>query len=156
MWHKTTNQLDSTVLSRLQANSENHAPHCLMVHVHVIVNICKRFNTDNYSLFETMFKLASFLNLKITIFADLSTEEKGTQWKKCKGKFMNVAVFCIPGNSNVAPEGLSKFTHLNDGCMELVIVREVLRKDFIRFVKRHGNYKNQVLMPRFGLRCSII
>lgn len=65
-------------------------------------------------------------------------------WKASKGTYYHVGLYSIPGNSEVAPEGLSKFTHLCDGAMELVLVKECSRKDFIRFLKRHGNHKNQV------------
>ena len=65
-------------------------------------------------------------------------------WKACKGSFFHVGLYGIPGNCEVAPEGLSKFSHLCDGAMELVLVKECSRRDFIRFLKRHGNHKNQV------------
>lgn len=75
-------------------------------------------------------------------FTDLSKEE--SPWKSIKGSFMNVGLFCIPGNCEMAPEGLSKFSHLNDGVLHLVLVKDAPRKDFIRYLRRHGNHKNQV------------
>ena len=66
-------------------------------------------------------------------------------WRACKGSFHHVGLYSIPGNCEVAPEGLSKFTHLADGAMELVLVKDCTRKDFIRYLKRHGNHKNQVI-----------
>ena len=53
-------------------------------------------------------------------------------------------MFTIPGRSEVAPRGISKFTHLNDGVMDLVLVKNTERKEFIRLLKRLGNTKNQV------------
>lgn len=73
---------------------------------------------------------------------DLSKDE--SPWKVCKGSFLQVGLFCIPARCEFAPQGLSKFSHLNDGCMELVLVKDINRKDFIRFLKRNGNSKNQV------------
>lgn len=57
---------------------------------------------------------------------------------------MNVCIFSLPGNCDIAPQGLSKFTHLSDGNIDLVLVKKCDRKDFIRFLRRHGNSKNQV------------
>ncbi|XP_062581294.1 ceramide kinase-like protein [Saccostrea cucullata] len=78
-------------------------------------------------------------------FVDLSKDE--SPWKVSKGSFLQVGLFSIPARSELAPEGLSKFSHLNDGCMELVLIKNINRKDFIRFLKRHGNSKNQFDFP---------
>ncbi|XP_033762844.1 ceramide kinase-like protein [Pecten maximus] len=78
-------------------------------------------------------------------FMDLSKTE--SPWKTMKGSFLNVGLFCIPGNCEMAPEGLNKFCHLCDGSMDLVIVKNTSRKDFVRFLKRHSNSKNQFAMP---------
>lgn len=78
-------------------------------------------------------------------FVDLSKDE--SPWKVCKGSFLQVGLFCIPARCEFAPQGLSKFSHLNDGCMELVLVKDINRKDFIRFLKRNGNSKNQFDFP---------
>ncbi|CAH1789548.1 unnamed protein product [Owenia fusiformis] len=72
---------------------------------------------------------------------------KESPWRSTKGSYMNVAVFTLPGLSEMAPQGLSKYTHLADGCMDLVLVRNTERKDFIRYLKRHGNSKNQFDFP---------
>ncbi|XP_071101915.1 ceramide kinase-like protein [Haliotis cracherodii] len=68
-------------------------------------------------------------------------------WKTVKGSFMNVGVLTLPGRSEFAPNGLSKFTHLCDGNMDLVLVKDTDRKEFIRFLRRHGNAKNQFDFP---------
>ncbi|XP_078320681.1 ceramide kinase-like protein [Crassostrea virginica] len=78
-------------------------------------------------------------------FVDLSKDE--SPWKACKGSFLQVGLFCVPARNEFSPEGLSPFSHLNDGCMELVLVKDVNRKDFIRFLKRNGNSKNQLDFP---------
>jgi hypothetical protein len=43
-----------------------------------------------------------------------------------------------------APQGLSKFGHLADGLLDLILIEQTTRKDFLRCVKRNGNSKNQV------------
>ncbi|XP_076439472.1 uncharacterized protein LOC143279336 [Babylonia areolata] len=73
--------------------------------------------------------------------------KQDSPWQTLKGSFMNIAVFSIPGNGEIAPQGLSKVTHLNDGNMDLVIVRAVERKEFLRYLRRHGNSKNQYDFP---------
>ncbi|XP_060083481.1 ceramide kinase-like protein [Ylistrum balloti] len=78
-------------------------------------------------------------------FMDLANLE--SPWKTCKGSFLNVGLFCIPGNGEMAPEGLDKFCHLCDGSMNLIMVKNTSRKDFVRFLKRHSNSKNQFAMP---------
>ncbi|ESO96582.1 hypothetical protein LOTGIDRAFT_143976, partial [Lottia gigantea] len=74
-------------------------------------------------------------------------EKKENSWRTLKGDFMNVGIFTVPGICEFAPQGLSKFTHLNDGCMDIAVVKKVERKDFIRFLRRHGNSKNQFDFP---------
>ncbi|OWF45408.1 ceramide kinase-like protein [Mizuhopecten yessoensis] len=78
-------------------------------------------------------------------FMDLSKLE--SPWKTFKGSFLNVGLYSIPGNCEMAPEGLDKFSHLCDGSMDLVLVKDTSRKDFVRFIRRHANSKNQFEMP---------
>ncbi|KAK7498390.1 hypothetical protein BaRGS_00010344 [Batillaria attramentaria] len=73
--------------------------------------------------------------------------KQDSPWKTLKGSYMNISVFGIPGNCEIAPQGLSKFTHLNDGNIDLVIVKSCERKNFVRFLRRHGNSKNQFDFP---------
>jgi hypothetical protein len=40
--------------------------------------------------------------------------------------------------------GLSKYAHLADGSLDLILVEQLSRKDFYRFIKRHAKAKNQV------------
>ncbi|CAG5134609.1 unnamed protein product [Candidula unifasciata] len=68
-------------------------------------------------------------------------------WQTLKGKYMNVGLFVLPGLCDLAPQGLSKFTHLNDGVIDLVLVRDVEKKEFVRHLRRHGNSKNQFDFP---------
>lgn len=43
-----------------------------------------------------------------------------------------------------APQGISKYGHLADGLLDLVLIEQTTRKDFLRYLKRNGNSKNQV------------
>ena len=65
-------------------------------------------------------------------------------WRIVKGKYMNVGLFTIPGRTEMSPQGLSKYTHLSDGTIDLILVRETEKKEFVRHLKRHSNSKNQV------------
>uniref|UniRef100_K1PUU2 Tetraspanin-33 n=1 Tax=Magallana gigas TaxID=29159 RepID=K1PUU2_MAGGI len=71
-------------------------------------------------------------------FVDLSKDE--SPWKVCKGSFLQVGLFCIPARCEFAPQGLSKFSHLNDGCMELVLFDfpfvDVIRVKEVKFRPR--------------------
>lgn len=58
--------------------------------------------------------------------------------------FLNIGLFTLPGRSELAPRGLSKYTHLNDGVIDLVLVKDAARKEFVRMLKRLTNAKNQV------------
>ncbi len=77
----------------------------------------------------------------LVCFADLSKE---TPWKSLKGDYVNVSIFTLPGRSNLAPLGMSKYTHLNDGSLDLILVKNTERREFVRYLRRHGNHKNQV------------
>lgn len=75
----------------------------------------------------------------------ISDLPQDSPWQTLKGKYMNVGLFVLPGLCDLAPQGLSKFTHLNDGVIDLVLVKEVEKKEFVRHLRRHGNSKNQVI-----------
>lgn len=70
-----------------------------------------------------------------------------TPWRSAKGDYMNIGLFTLPGRSELAPRGYSKYTHLNDGVIDMVLVKETERKEFIRMLKRLGNSKNQFDFP---------
>ena len=73
--------------------------------------------------------------------ADLSKE---VAHKSVKGEFVNVSIFSLAGLSELAPRGMSPLTHSNNGLLDLVLVKPVDRKQFLRYLRRHGNAKNQV------------
>ena len=61
-----------------------------------------------------------------------------------KGEFLSVSLYATCSPCDMAPRGLSKYTHIADGSMDLITVKNTERKEFMRFIKRTGNSKNQV------------
>ena len=82
--------------------------------------------------------------LSVSSFSDLA-EHEDTPWRSRKLDFLNIGLFANPGRSELAPRGMSKYSHLNDGAIDLVLVKDAPRKEFIRMLKRLTNAKNQVL-----------
>ena len=74
----------------------------------------------------------------------LSELKEKTAWKVIKGHYMNVSVLALPGRGEYSPLGMSKYGHLADGCLDLILVEQTNKKEFLRFLRRHGNNKNQV------------
>ncbi|XP_059171531.1 ceramide kinase-like protein [Physella acuta] len=68
-------------------------------------------------------------------------------WRSLKGKYMNVGLFALPGLSDLTPQGLCRFTHLNNGTLDLVLVKEVEKKEFVRHLRRLGNTKDPFDFP---------
>ncbi|CAF1157119.1 unnamed protein product [Adineta ricciae] len=68
-------------------------------------------------------------------------EEKN--WKVMQNTLLEAAVFTNANLWSFAPQGLSKFGHIADGFLDLVVIDAVNRKEFLRYVKRNGNSKNQ-------------
>ena len=68
-------------------------------------------------------------------------------WKTLQGEYLQVAILTNACVWSYAPQGLSKFGHLADGLLDLVLVQPTTRKEFLRYVKRNGNSKNQVGHP---------
>jgi len=65
-------------------------------------------------------------------------------WKILHDNYLQVAVLTNANLWSFAPEGLSKFGHLGDGLLDLILIEQTTRKDFLRYLKRNGNSKNQV------------
>lgn len=72
------------------------------------------------------------------------TSEREKNWKTLEEELMQVAVFTNASLWSFAPQGLTKYGHLADGLLDLVIIEPVIRKEFLRYVKRNGNSKDQV------------
>lgn len=75
-------------------------------------------------------------------------EHNSNEWRTISGKFMHVELLTNAMLWNMASGGgLSKHGHLADGCMDLILVDKVSRKEFMRFLRRHSNRKNQLELP---------
>ena len=70
------------------------------------------------------------------------------------GEFLNLSVLATPCYNSLAPLGLSKYSHIADGCLDIVLVQDVKRKEFMKFMRRNGNSKNQVWKGQPYLRLS--
>jgi hypothetical protein len=71
-------------------------------------------------------------------------KEKEKNWKILHQEYLQVAVLTNASLWSYAPQGLSKYGHLADGFLDLVLIRPTTRKEFLRYIKRNGNSKNQV------------
>ncbi|XP_069792337.1 ceramide kinase-like protein [Narcine bancroftii] len=69
------------------------------------------------------------------------------KWKSMQGSFLNISIMAIPCLCSMAPRGLAPNTRLDNGSMSLIAVRNSTRADFIRYLKRIGNLKNQFNFP---------
>lgn len=77
--------------------------------------------------------------------AHLHPDHTGSaQWKLLRQEYLHVGIFTNAGLWSWAPQGLSKFGHLADGSLDLVLIEQTSRKELLRAIKRHGNSKNQV------------
>ena len=69
---------------------------------------------------------------------------KEKNWKILNQDYLQVAVLTNACLWSYAPQGLSKFGHLADGLLDLILIEPTSRKEFLRYVRRNGNSKNQV------------
>ncbi|CAF1497088.1 unnamed protein product, partial [Didymodactylos carnosus] len=69
------------------------------------------------------------------------------EWKTIRNPYLQVLVLTNASLWDFAPQGLSKYGHLCDGLLDLVLIRDTTKKEFIRYVKRNGNSKNQFEFP---------
>ena len=70
--------------------------------------------------------------------------DEESPWKTLHQNYLQVAVSTNAGLWSFAPQGVSKFGHLADGLLDLILIEPTGRKEFLRYVKRNGNSKNQV------------
>ncbi|KAH9489706.1 hypothetical protein Btru_037467 [Bulinus truncatus] len=68
-------------------------------------------------------------------------------WRSLKGKYLNVGLFALPGMSYFAPQGISRYTHLNNNVVDLILIKDVERKEFVRHLRRFGNIKDPFDFP---------
>ena len=74
---------------------------------------------------------------------DPSDDEEIT-WQTLQTQSSQVLVLTNAHLWSFAPQGLSKFGHLADGVLHLVTVAPTSRKEFLRYVKRNGDSRDQV------------
>ena len=71
-----------------------------------------------------------------------------SEWKTLRGSFIHVSLLSNAALCDFAPGGgLSKYAHLGDGNIDIILVEPVSRRDFYRFLRRHTNTKNQLALP---------
>jgi len=68
-------------------------------------------------------------------------------WKTIRRNYLQIAVLTNASLWSFAPQGLSKYGHLADGLLDLVLIESTTRKEFIRYLKRNGNSKDQYEFP---------
>lgn len=73
-----------------------------------------------------------------------SSKDLTKNWKTIEDEFVQVMVLTNACLWSFAPQGLSKNGHLADGVLDLILIRPTNRKEFLRYVKRNGNSKDQV------------
>lgn len=96
----------------------------------------EEFDSIANSLDEIHQNLSSTINYK---------QKNYENWEIISGQFIHVAFLTNSTQWNASPGGgLSKYAHLADGCIDLILVDQISRKELYRFAKRHSNYKNQV------------
>lgn len=72
------------------------------------------------------------------------SNEKEKHWKTLQNEYLQAVVLTNASLWSFAPQGLSKFGHLANGSLDLILIEPVGRKEFLRYIKRNGNSKNQV------------
>ena len=71
--------------------------------------------------------------------------KKEKNWSIFQQEYLQVAVLTNANLSSFVPQGLSKYGHLGDGLLDLILIESVTRKEFLRYVKRNGTSKDQVV-----------
>ncbi|KAL8566237.1 hypothetical protein ACOMHN_046738 [Nucella lapillus] len=57
-------------------------------------------------------------------------------WQKVKGKFIAINAVSVSCRCGLSPEGMSPFTHLGDGCIDLILVSDCSRFNYFRHLIR--------------------
>jgi hypothetical protein len=76
-------------------------------------------------------------------------DNENGQWHSIDGSYLQAAILTNACLWSFAPQGLSKTGHLADGLLDLIVIHPTTRKEFLRYVKRNANSKNQVLSTAF-------
>lgn len=84
----------------------------------------------------------------------LSDDDK--PWKTLHEEYLQIAVLTNACLWSFAPQGLSKTGHLADGVLDLILIHPTNRKEFLRYIRRNGNSKNQVDIPSLVHRRDLL
>ncbi|CAG5117023.1 unnamed protein product [Candidula unifasciata] len=63
-------------------------------------------------------------------------------WHHVRGKFSAITVVNISCRSHLSPQGLSPSSHLGDGCIDLILVQDCSRLQYLRHMIRIPNRKS--------------
>lgn len=70
--------------------------------------------------------------------------EELEEWKVVCGKFLAINAMNMCCACARSPGGLSPAAHLGDGSLDLILIRKCSRFNFLRFLIRHTNQRDQV------------
>ena len=57
-------------------------------------------------------------------------------WQKVKGRFIAINSFAIACKCALAPSGTSPCSHLGDGCVDVVVIKECSRVEYAKHLVR--------------------
>jgi len=63
-------------------------------------------------------------------------ETSDSCWRSEIGKFVAVNSVTMSCSCDLSPPGMSPYCHLGDGCMDLILVSDCSRVDFLKFLMR--------------------
>ena len=70
--------------------------------------------------------------------------ENEKNWKMLNQDYLQIAILTNANLWSFAPQGIAKYGHIADGLLDLILIAPVTRKEFLRYIKRNGNSKDQV------------
>ncbi|KAH3876609.1 hypothetical protein DPMN_000456 [Dreissena polymorpha] len=68
--------------------------------------------------------------------SDLSGSYSDSNWRTVIGKFVAVNSVTMSCSCDLSPPGMSPYCHLGDGCMDLIMVSQCSRIEFLKFLLR--------------------
>ncbi|XP_076447595.1 ceramide kinase-like isoform X2 [Babylonia areolata] len=69
-------------------------------------------------------------------------EQLMDSWPKVSGKFIAINAVSVSCRCGLSPEGMSPFTHLGDGCIDLILVMACSRLNYLRHLVRIPNHNS--------------
>lgn len=98
---------------------------------------------------ETVFKVRLMALLSILSGMDITPDsgyrelscdsgdcQAGGEWRTMVGKFVAVNSVTMSCSCDLSPPGMSPYCHLGDGCMDLILVSDCSRREFLKFLMR--------------------